>query len=91
MLIKFTVENWMSFRGQSTFSMIATREKQHRSRIPLLKKYKTKILPIAAIYLFPLKHTFVDFRGNIMPCKFPLKRAFVYFREMISNFNTYLI
>jgi len=49
-LIKFIVENWMSFHNQSSFSMIATREKQHRGRVPLLKKYKTNILPIAAIY-----------------------------------------
>lgn len=50
MLIKFTVENWMSFRNQNSFSMIATREKQHRSRLPFIEKYKTNILPVAAIY-----------------------------------------
>jgi len=50
MLIKFTVENWMSFRNKTSFSMLATREKQHRERVPFQKKYKAKILPIAAIY-----------------------------------------
>jgi uncharacterized protein len=50
MLIKFTVSNWMSFRNETSFSMIASREKQHRERIPSINKYKTKILPIAAIY-----------------------------------------
>lgn len=40
----------MSFLNETTFSMIASREKQHRERLPLVKKYKTNILPIAAIY-----------------------------------------
>jgi AAA15 family ATPase/GTPase len=50
MLIKFTVENWMSFRHETNFSMVATREKQHRERVPLQSKYKINVLPIAAIY-----------------------------------------
>ena len=50
MLIKFTVKNWMSFRNETSFSMIATRERQHRERVPSVNKYKTSVLPIAAIY-----------------------------------------
>ena len=50
MLIRFTVENWMSFRDPVTFSMIATRELQHKDRLTRLERYKTRILPIAAIY-----------------------------------------
>jgi len=50
MLISFTVENWMSFREPVTFSMVAGRERQHIERVPNIKKYKTKVLPIAAIY-----------------------------------------
>jgi uncharacterized protein len=50
MLISFTVENWMSFREPVTFSMVAGRERQHIERVPHIKKYKTKVLPIAAIY-----------------------------------------
>lgn len=50
MLIKFSVENWMSFRDPVSFSMIASRERQHGDRIPKLAKYDTKILPVAAIY-----------------------------------------
>ena len=30
--------------------MVASRERQHRERVPLAAKYQTKILPIAAIY-----------------------------------------
>jgi len=50
MIISISIENWMSFRDPVTFSMIASRERQHGGRVPLLHKYKTKILPVAAIY-----------------------------------------
>lgn len=50
MLIKFTVNNWMSFHNEASFSMIASREKQHRDRLPSVNKYKLKLLPIAGIY-----------------------------------------
>ena len=50
MLIKFTFENWMSFRDETSFSMIATRERQHGNRIARINKYRMRLLPIAAIY-----------------------------------------
>jgi len=50
MLISFSLENWMSFREKVTFSMIASRERQHGHRIRRLKPYQTRVLPIAAIY-----------------------------------------
>lgn len=50
MLISFSIENWMSFRDKTTLSMIASSERQHGERIPKLKKYRARILPIAAIY-----------------------------------------
>ena len=50
MLISCTLENWMSFRDQVTFSMVASRERQHSDRVPRIDKYKTRVLPIAAIY-----------------------------------------
>jgi uncharacterized protein len=50
MLISFSVENWLSFRDRATFSMVAGREKQHLNRVPHIKKYKMRLLPIAAIY-----------------------------------------
>ena len=40
----------MSFRDAMSFSMIASREKQHSDRIPYAAKYKMKILPVTAIY-----------------------------------------
>lgn len=50
MLIRFSIENWMSFRDPVTFSMIASKERQHGNRVPKLGKYRTRILPITAIY-----------------------------------------
>ncbi len=50
MIISFSVENWMSFRDPTTFSMVASRERQHGERVPKLRKYQTRVLPIAAIY-----------------------------------------
>ena len=50
MLISFSLSNWMSFRDQVTFSMIAGKESQHRERIARIKKYRFSVLPIAAIY-----------------------------------------
>src|SRR5438067_256544 len=50
MLIKFSVENWQSFRDEATISMVASRELQHKHRLPKVEKYKMRLLPIAAIY-----------------------------------------
>jgi AAA15 family ATPase/GTPase len=50
MLITFTIENWMSFRESATFSMVASRERQHGDRISRVKKYQMRVLPVAAIY-----------------------------------------
>ncbi len=49
MLIKFTLENWLSFSDSEEFSMIASREKQHGKRVPKIAKYQMRILPVAAI------------------------------------------
>ena len=50
MIVSFSLENWMSFRDQVTFSMVASRERQHGERIPRLRKHQTRILPVAALY-----------------------------------------
>ena len=50
MIISVSLENWMSFRDQVKFSMVASKERQHRERVPKLGKYQTRVLPIAAIY-----------------------------------------
>ena len=50
MIISFSIENWLSFRDPVCFSMIASKERQHSDRVSKIKKYNTRILPIAAIY-----------------------------------------
>jgi len=50
MLIEFTLGNWMSFRSPVSFSMVASRERQHGERVPRVAKYPTRVLPVAAIY-----------------------------------------
>lgn len=50
MIVSFSIENWMSFRDPVSFSMVASREKQHGDRIPRVEKYQMRILPVAAIY-----------------------------------------
>jgi len=50
MLIRFSLENWMSFRDSVTFSMVASRERKHGDRVPKLAKYRMRVLPVAAIY-----------------------------------------
>jgi len=50
MIVSFSFENWMSFRDKVTISAIASRQRTHIERVPWLKKYKTHILPILAIY-----------------------------------------
>lgn len=47
MLLGLSIENWLSFKEVTEFSMIATREQQHGER---LFKCKNRILPISAIY-----------------------------------------
>jgi len=50
MLLRFSVENWMSFRDKVTLDMVATREEQHADHIATIKKYGLKVLPVAVIY-----------------------------------------
>ena len=50
MIVSFSVENWMSFRDRVSFSMVASRERQHGDRVPRLEKYQIRVLPVAAIY-----------------------------------------
>ena len=50
MIVRFSVENWMSFRDRVDLSLVATRERQHGERVPRLESYRTRILPVAALY-----------------------------------------
>lgn len=50
MILSISIENWQSFRDRVTFSMVASKERQHGERLSRLGKYQTRVLPIAAIY-----------------------------------------
>lgn len=50
MLVSFSVKNFLSFKEKTTFTMVGTSERQHSDRVPVAKKFRLKILPIAAIY-----------------------------------------
>jgi len=50
MIINFSVENWRSFRDKASFTMLATSEQQHGELVPVVKKYRTRVLPSAVIY-----------------------------------------
>ena len=50
MLITFTLENWLSFKDSSSFSMVASLEKQHSEHLAYIKKFPLKLIPITAIY-----------------------------------------
>ncbi|NQU65787.1 MAG: ATP-binding protein [SAR324 cluster bacterium] len=50
MIINFKVDNFMSFKDEVSFSLTASRERQHGDRVPKISKYQTRILPIAVIY-----------------------------------------
>jgi AAA15 family ATPase/GTPase len=48
MLIRFTLENWMSFKNSATFSMVATNLRKFNQRIHKARHFR--LLPIAAIF-----------------------------------------
>lgn len=50
MIISFAIENWRCFRDRATLYMSAGPERQHRDRLPVIKKFRLRLLPIAAIY-----------------------------------------
>lgn len=50
MLISLTLENWMSFRDKTEFSMVASEERRHSERVPVLGEYEMGALPVTAIY-----------------------------------------
>lgn len=50
MLLRFELENWASFRDSAELSLVASRERQHRDRLPRVEKFRMSVLPVAAIY-----------------------------------------
>ena len=50
MLVRFTFENWRSFRDASILNLVATDEEEHGGRVPEIQDYGFRLLPAAAIY-----------------------------------------
>lgn len=50
MLIRLSINNFLSFRDEVEFSMLATREKQHAERVFADQARELRILPVAAMY-----------------------------------------
>ena len=50
MLVRFSIENWMSFRDATEFSMVASKEQQHGNRLMRLPKYRLRLLSTSALY-----------------------------------------
>ena len=50
MLVRFTVENWKSFKEPTSISFVAQKEKQHSNHIQYVPEYDLNVLPISLIY-----------------------------------------
>ena len=50
MLINFTLNNWKSFRDSTTFSMVATRERQHRETLKDVRSLRASLLSTAVLF-----------------------------------------
>ncbi len=50
MLIEFKVENFLSYEEMAEFSMVAGKERNSTETLASIKKFRLKLLPVAAIY-----------------------------------------
>lgn len=50
MLLKFEIENWKSYKGLISFSMAATKERQHGEKLSIVPKYNLRVSPIGLIF-----------------------------------------
>lgn len=50
MLIEFKVENFLSYNEMTSFSMVAGKERISTETLASVKKFRLKLLPVAAIY-----------------------------------------
>jgi hypothetical protein len=50
MIISFSLQNWMSYKDEAQFTMLAGKEQGHSERLARIDKYGMRILPVAAIY-----------------------------------------
>jgi len=50
MLVSLTLENWKSFREETTFTMEVLEDTDYSYHVPVSKRLGLKILPITAIF-----------------------------------------
>ena len=50
MILSITIKNWMSFKEKTFFTMEAGKEQSSRYTLADFKRFRIKILPIAAIF-----------------------------------------
>ncbi len=50
MILNLRIGNWMSFREEAEFTLLASSERQHGDRVPRVEALQKRVLPIAAIY-----------------------------------------
>lgn len=50
MLIAFSIKNWKSFRDEVSFTMEASKERNHSGTVAKLKKFGLNLLPITGIF-----------------------------------------
>ena len=50
MLIAFSIKNWKSFRDEVSFTMEASRERNHSGTVAKFKKFGLNLLPVTGIF-----------------------------------------
>lgn len=51
MLLNLTIENWLSYRDETSLSLVSSRERQHMETLAKIPGFRSKkALPVAAIY-----------------------------------------
>lgn len=50
MLINLSIQNWMSYKGETKISLVASREQQHGETLSTVQRLKLRILPIALLF-----------------------------------------
>ena len=50
MLINFSIRNWMSYKGETKISLVASREQQHGETLAAVQRLKLRILPIIMLF-----------------------------------------
>ncbi len=50
MVIAFSIKNWKSFRDEVSFTMEASKERNHSGTVAKFKKFRLNLLPVTGIF-----------------------------------------